>query len=214
VCNHFAYATRPSRPKRGHTGLLRSGGGTCEESAVRTLPAALPVTLPTTMHHRRRLRRWCDSPVADWLPGLPGNGARPSSGRQLIGIATDPCMGDGRPTPGQKRTGWTATDALSPATSDGGRSATERQIDAEAEFGLNKGVDAFPTPSLAGQASPNTSASASSGVDPATILALILTALTALVAPVWRTMAMTRSRMARYRNVCEPIMISATRPSA
>ena len=70
------------------------------------------------------------------------------------------------------------------------------------------------SPRITAQLGPNTSASASSGVLPATILALILTALTALVAPVWRTTAMIRSRIARYRNLWEPIMISATRPSA
>ena len=46
-------------------------------------------------------------------------------------------------------------------------------------------------------AAPNTSASASSGELPATILALIFTALTALVAPVCRTTATARMKMAR-----------------
>ena len=50
---------------------------------------------------------------------------------------------------------------------------------------------------FAAECSPKTSSSASSGGVPATILALILTALTALVAPVWSTMAMIRSSTAR-----------------
>ena len=48
-----------------------------------------------------------------------------------------------------------------------------------------------------GQACFDTSAAASSGSIPATILALILMALTALVAPVWRMMATIRRTIAR-----------------
>ena len=56
--------------------------------------------------------------------------------------------------------------------------------------------------------------SAASGPCPVTNLALNLMALVAVVAPVWRTTAMTRRMTASTLKVWDPSMMMATRPSA
>ena len=133
--------------------------------------------------------QWSRSPCLDWAAGHKGR----ASGS--LGNLPDPSQSEDRAVQSHNfgepvvrsipaRSRWTKV-AVRPTRTVVGPSRTGRKP-------LRR--NSYPP---AGQAFSNTSASATSGSMPATILALILTALTALVAPVWRMMAMISSTTAR-----------------
>ena len=190
ACNHFdRVPTRAGRPHQEATVAWRRGVSS-DDSDGWTLPGCLPVTLP----------------ARNSGPSGPGQNERiplPRLGCPVNGLTNPIAPHRDEPEPNQ----W-------PGRSEPHRSRPARRVDPDPfEVAVRRGsTDPSRWPdrhgtascrsgeigaSTPGQAFVNTSASAASGSMPATILALILTALTALVAPVWRIMAMISSRTAR-----------------
>ena len=158
-------------------------------------------------------------------PAPPGTADVDRHGRTVVrtgesGPGRRPDRGDRTGAPGRARMHRPSSAGVRPAAAPSGRRpirapswggswpTTERgQTNAQtygeqsAEFGCASVDRARRGPSRPSYdpvvVAPNTSASASSGVFPATILALIFTALTALVAPVWSTTAMASRMIAR-----------------
>ena len=190
ACNHFDRT--PTRTRRRYPWAPAAWwrGLSSDESDGRTLLEGLPVTLPA------HGSGWSSHRPVVRVP-LPWLGGRPVG--PLIRITSrvggsEPIRRRRRSARRCRRAGGPVVPGLCGADS-GGRSTDPAPWPvghgkARCRSGGNRA-------SGPGQAFPNTSASAASGSMPATILALILTALTALVAPVWRMTAMISSRIAR-----------------